>query len=306
MTDLRPLLVTVLPDEASTRIAAAVIAGGGDVVSIERAEAIVMVRGDIDALRGALTRGSNVSWVQLPSAGIERYGDLLDHDHMWTCAKGIYGPAVAEHALALALAGIHRIPHFARAQTWSPVDYRPLLGASVVIVGGGGITRGLIALLHPFGVRITVIRRHPEPLSGTEQVLATNHFQDVLPTADVVILAPALTPETRGMIGPDELKKMKSTTWLVNVGRGALVQTDALVIALREGQIGGAALDVTDPEPLPDGHPLWTLDNCLITPHVANPPTFEHQAYESLVEENVRRRRTGEALAGLVNVTLGY
>lgn len=306
MTESRLLPVAIRPEGAADRIVAAMQAGGGECAPVERAEALVMARGDIESLRDALARGPRLSWIQLASAGIERYLDLLDTRHVWTCAKGIYGPSVAEHALTLALAGVHRIPRFARARTWSPVDYHPLQGDTVLIIGGGGIARDLLALLRPFRVRVTVVRRHPEPMDGAERVLAPAHLRGALPGADVVILAPALTGETRGMIGPEELRAMKPAAWLVNVGRGALVQTEALVAALRGGEIGGAALDVTDPEPLPDGHPLWALDNCLITPHVANPPSFEHQAYARLVEDNVRRRRADEPLLGLVDVTLGY
>lgn len=306
MTDTPALPVAVLPGGARPDVEQAVHDGGGEVVSIENAEAIVMVRGDRDTLEEGLGQGMGVTWVQLPSAGIERYVDLLDQQHVWTCAKGIYGPSVAEHALALILAGIHQLGHFARLRTWSPLDYRPLLGGNVVLVGGGGIARDLIDLLQPFHPTITVVRPRPAPMDGTHRVVSPNRLHEVLPEADAVVLAPALTDETRGMIGVAELALMRRTAWLVNVGRGGLIQTDALVAALRDEQIGGAALDVTDPEPLPDDHPLWSLDNCLITPHVANPPSFERQAYARLVEENVRRRRGGEALEGLVDVRLGY
>jgi D-3-phosphoglycerate dehydrogenase len=99
---------------------------------------------------------------------------------------------------------------------------------------------------------------------------------------------------------------MKHDAWLINVGRGGLILTDALVRALKEGWIGGAGLDVTDPEPLPDGHPLWALENCLITPHTANPPQLEQADMEVRIRENVRRRRAGKPLLGLVSSSAGY
>jgi D-3-phosphoglycerate dehydrogenase len=121
-----------------------------------------------------------------------------------------------------------------------------------------------------------------------------------------VVLALALTPETTGLVGVEELALMDGDAWLVNVARGAHVVTDDLVAALDAGAIGGAALDVTDPEPLPDGHPLWALDNCLVTPHVANTWEMAEPLLAERVRANVERWGRGEALLGLVDPRLGY
>ena len=279
---------------------------GGRVVSPAQAEALIWGGWRPDGLQEVLDQGPGISWVQLPSAGIEAYAGLVDDRRIWTCAKGIYAQPVAEHALALALAGLHHLPQLARARTWRRVLCRDLYGGSTTIIGGGGIARTLLDLLAPFHVSVTVVRRHPQDMLGASRVLGTNALHDALPQADIVILAPALTPETEGIIGAPELRLMKSDAWLVNVGRGKLVRTDDLVVALRDQWIGGAALDVTDPEPLPDDHPLWNLDNCLITPHCANPPPLADRRYAGLIRENVRRRIEGRPLAGLVDAALGY
>jgi phosphoglycerate dehydrogenase-like enzyme len=173
-------------------------------------------------------------------------------------------------------------------------------------VGGGGIATVLLRLLEPFGTPVTVVRRQAVSLPGAARTLGPDQLAEALAGARAVVLTPALTPETRGMIGPAELAAMEPYAWLVNVGRGGLVDTGALVHALRTGQIGGAALDVTDPEPLPDGHPLWALPNCLITPHTADTEEMTRPLLAVRIAENVRRLTAGQELVGLVDPDLGY
>jgi phosphoglycerate dehydrogenase-like enzyme len=120
------------------------------------------------------------------------------------------------------------------------------------------------------------------------------------------VLAPALTGATRGLVGAEQLRLMGAECWLVNVGRGQLVDTPALVSALRKGEIAGAALDVTEPEPLPTGHPLWALSNCLVTPHTANPPELERRGLLERVAANVHSFALGEPLIGGVEPAIGY
>jgi phosphoglycerate dehydrogenase-like enzyme len=143
-------------------------------------------------------------------------------------------------------------------------------------------------------------------LAGAERTLVVDRLHEALTGARVVVLAPALTPRTRHLIGPAELAIMERDAWLINVGRGGLVDTDALVEALRSHDIGGAALDVTDPEPLTTGHPLWGLRNCLITPHTADTEEMIWPLLAARITENVRRLATGEQLVGLVDADTGY
>ncbi|MEX2626034.1 MAG: D-isomer specific 2-hydroxyacid dehydrogenase family protein, partial [Ilumatobacteraceae bacterium] len=261
---------------------------------------------DAQALRDALEARPQIAWVQLPFAGIEPFADVLDDDRTWTCGKGVYAEPVAEHVLALALGGMRGIGRYARETSWSGPYGINLLGASVTILGGGAITTSLVRLLRPFGAHVTVVRRNPEPIEGVAEVVGTDRLHDALRDRDLVVLALALTPETTGIIDADALTAMADHAWLVNVARGRHVVTDDLVAALREGTIGGAALDVTDPEPLPDGHPLWSLPNVIITPHIGNTPEMGRVLLVARIRENVQRYVDGRELLGPVYVDLGY
>ncbi len=288
-------------------MADAITAGGGHVVPLADAEALVWgAPRDPDALRRALEAAPDLSWVQLPFAGIEQFVDLVDDDRVWTCGKGVYAEPVAELALSLALAGLRHVATYARATEWTRPHGRNLKGSNVTILGGGGITEELIKLLQPFDCRITVVRNRVSEMDGVDEVLGADRYVDALPDADVVFIALALTPETDGMISRSELEQMRSDAWIVNVARGRHIVTDDLVWALQHGVIGGAALDVTDPEPLPVEHPLWTLPNCIVTPHVGNTPEMAVPLLSDRIAGNVRRFAQGDPLVGPVDVDLGY
>ena len=164
--------------------------------------------------------------MQLPFAGIENFVHLVDHDREWTCAKGVYAEPVAEMALTLALAGLRGFGTYARAHDWTAPQGRNLLGASVTILGGGGITESLVRLLQPWDCHITVVRRTAHALEGVDDVLEADRYADALPGADLVVLALSLTPETEGIIAADELSLMEDHAWLVNVARGRHVVTE--------------------------------------------------------------------------------
>lgn len=286
-------------------LVAAVEAAGASVVPVADATALIWADPQNPEAFPELIH-EHIDWVQLPYAGIGPFLHMLDTERVWTCGKGVYAQPVAEAALGMLLAGFRNLTGYARTTSWSNPVGQNLHGANVVILGGGGITEELVPLLTPFGCHITVLRRTAQPFSGADQTLTLAHLPEVLPQADAVILALALTPETRGVIGTAELALMKSTAWIVNVARGGHIDTDALVLALRNGEIGGAALDVTEPEPLPDGHPLWAEPNCLITPHVANTPEMGLKLLASRVTANAQRYLAGEPLIGLVDTEAGY
>jgi len=176
----------------------------------------------------------------------------------------------------------------------------------VTILGGGGITHFLLEHLAPFGVEATVVRRQVEPVPGAARTVTMSELHEVLPGALVVFLALALSPSTTGIIGAPELEIMDEGAWLVNVARGRHVDTDALVAALTSGSIAGAALDVTEPEPLPDGHPLWELPNCIITPHTADTIEMIRPLLGERIRANVERYAAGRELIGLVDPVEGY
>lgn len=303
------LKIAVAPAGTRDWIRDAVREGGAALVDPGKAEALVFTEvSDPAGLRALLDAHPSIRWVQLPWAGVEPYVDagVLDTDHVWTSGKGVYAKPVAEHALGLALAGLRGLKRFATARSWGEQDGISLLGGRATIFGGGGIATELIKLLDPFECSITVIRRRPDPMDGVETVLSFGERYPALKGADVVFLALPLVPETRGLIGEVEFELMEPHAWLVNVARGPHVLTEDLVIALREDAIGGAALDVTDPEPLPEGHPLWSLPNCLITPHTANTAAMTVPLLSQRVRENVRRYAAGQELIGLVDPELGY
>jgi phosphoglycerate dehydrogenase-like enzyme len=218
----------------------------------------------------------------------------------------VYAEPVAEMALALGVAGLRNVGAYAKATTWAAPAGHNLLGGNVTILGGGGITESLVRLLAPWDCRITVVRSNVQAMEGVDDVLEADRFADALPGADLVVLALALTPDTEAMFSASEFSLMEEHAWIVNVARGRHIVTDDLVDALRSGSIGGAALDVTHPEPLPDGHPLWTLPNCIITPHVGNTPEMAKPLLAARVTENVRRFARGDTLIGLVDVDAGY
>lgn len=306
--------VAVEPGGTRDWLRDAVTAGGADLVAPREAEALVWTASGLDddhapaELVELLTAAPGVRWVQLPWAGVEPYhaAGLLDHKRVWTSGKGVYARPVAEHALALTLAGLRDLKRFATAHHWGEDAGISLVGGAVTIFGGGGIARELVKLLTPFDCRIRVVRRTGPALEGAHETLPFEQRYEALRGADAVILALALTDDTEGLIGEVELELMEPHAWLVNVARGRHVVSDELVTALREDAIGGAALDVTDPEPLPDWHPLWDLPNCLVTPHVANTEDMAVPLLTQRITENVRRFAAGEPLLGVVDPDLGY
>lgn len=308
--------IAVQPEGVRPFLVDAVVAGGGVLTAAAEAEGLVWASAHEPlVLRALLHAHPQIRWIQLPWAGIEPFLEVLDGDHLWTAGQGVYAEPVAEHALALALAGLRDLKRRAAASSWQRPSGLSLFDARVTIVGAGGIARALAALLVPFRVHLTVVRRRAEPfvlegggqgLTHPVRTLAFEERTEAVRDADLVVLACPLTPTTRHCIGRRELSAMKASAWLVNVARGGLVDCDALVEALRAERIGGAALDVTEPEPLPEGHPLWSLPRCLITPHVANTPEMAVPLLSERVRENVRRFGSGAPLLGVVDVKAGY
>jgi phosphoglycerate dehydrogenase-like enzyme len=300
-------LIAVAPLSSPHWVIDAVRDAGAQVVEPREAHALVWTDPrDADGLNQVLVRHPHLVWVQVPFAGVENFIHLIDDSRVWTCGKGVYAEPVAEHALSLMLAGMRNVAQYARQSQWSVPKGINLLGAKVSILGGGGITESLLRLLRPFGCHITVVRHNVEHMEGAADVVGPEHLVDALAGADVVVLALALTARTKGLISRSELEVMESHTWIVNVARGGHIVTDDLVWALQEGRIGGAALDVTDPEPLPAGHPLWSQPNCIITPHIGNTPEMAAPLLAARIRENVARFIHGESLIGAVDPKRGY
>jgi len=299
--------VALGPSSAPSWMADAISAGGGEVVDLADAEALVWSDASLaDELEEALMDADHVRWVQLPFAGIEKVVHLVDDQRVWTCAKGVYAEPCAELALTLALAGMRGLGTYARAQRWRGPRGRNLIGARVTILGGGGITEALLRLLKPFDCHATVVRNRVQEMDGADVVVEADRYADCLPDADLVVLALPLTPDTEGMISRSELEMMEPHAWLVNLARGKHIVTEDLVWALQNDIIGGAGLDVTHPEPLPDDHALWSLPNCIITPHVGNTPEMGVPLLAERISQNVRLFARGDELLGPVYPELGY
>lgn len=305
--------VAILPSPADLHVAAVTEAGGTVAPLDEDTRAVVWLDArDPDGLAAALDRAPGVGWVQLPFAGVDAFAHLIEEHGdrvLFTSAKGAYAEPVAEHALALTLATLRVLPKRARATSWATEpEGVSLYGRNVVVIGAGGIALEYIRLLAPFEVSVTVVRRSSDPVPGADRTVTTDELDAVLPDADVVMVAAAMTSGTAKLLGAPQFARMKPSARIVNIARGGLVDTDALVAALHDGEVAGAGLDVTDPEPLPDGHPLWTTPGVVITPHQADTP----EMVAPLLAERVRTNTTaflggaGEGFVGVVDPTAGY
>lgn len=297
------------PDRLLSGVEEAVARGGGAVVAPAEANGLVwLAPARPGALSEALDASPDVRWVQLPSAGVERFAatGVFQRPVVFTCAKGSFAGQVSEHALMLVLACLRDVSRQARTPRWSVTDPRSLAGRSVTILGGGGIAERLVRLLRPFDCHVRVIRRRPDKVEGADETLPPSALADVLPGTDVLVLALALTAETRHIVGAAELALLPAHAVVVNVARGAHIDTGALVQALAEGRVSAAGLDVTDPEPLPEGHPLWSDPRALITSHSADSAEYVMRMLCERVEHNVRRFGAGLPLDGVVDPATGY
>ena len=269
----------------------AVVSAGGKVASLSN-----QVKGLIwtdysapDLLAKLLNHNPQIEWVQLPFAGVDAFAEILSAPVRFTSAKGSYREPVAEHALALSLALGRQLPVRVKATSWGKREAVSFYDSSILIIGAGGITEELIEMLTPFRARISVCRNQTElPVAGSHEVFGLNQLGEKISDADLVVIACALTNQTRGLFDKRLLSKMKSTAFLVNVARGPIIKTTDLLAALEAGTIAGAAVDVTDPEPLPDGHPMFGRDDLIVTPHTADTKEIVMRHFALRVEQNVK------------------
>lgn len=303
-----PRSVAIAPDPPAEWATKAADAAGARIVPVADADGIIWASFGGTGLPETLAAAPRAQWVQLASAGIEWLfdEDVYRADIVWTCGKGVFGQRVAELALGLIICARRGIFRYVGATSWSPVPGDSLASAHVGILGAGGIGRSLLELLRPLGPRVTFLTASGKPVPGGGRTVRVDQLQGLAPEFDVLVVAAPLTPATRHIVDAALLAAMKSSAWIVNVARGQLVDTDALVAALAQDEIGGAALDVTDPEPLPDGHPLWGFANCIVTPHVANSTAGAIEALQRRVTENIERFLAGGELLGIVDAGARY
>jgi D-3-phosphoglycerate dehydrogenase len=281
-----------------------------DLVDLPDAEVVIWLGSSPLELQRGLSASNK--WVQLRSAGIEAFiaADVVDTNRIWTSAAGAYAQAVSEHAVALLLAGVRGIAEISRWSTWRREDAFPMVGSlggsTVAVIGTGGIGRAIINRLRSFEVEIVAVNRSGNPVEDAARTVQVDELASVIDDVDHLVLAIPETTRSRGLIGRDLLARLTPASWVVNVGRGGAIDEDELLACLRSGAIGGAALDVTREEPLPDGHPFWSMHNVIVTPHVANTPTALEQHFIERIRENVRRYLVGDPLLGVVDPTKGY
>ncbi|MCC3267722.1 NAD(P)-dependent oxidoreductase [Arthrobacter gengyunqii] len=301
--------IAILP-APTAELVSAVAEGGGVVEPLSDTTAGIVLAdivGPEDVERAVAGR-ANIRWAQLPLAGVDQYDEVMraHRDVEWTSGKGAFRQPVGEFALTLTLALLRSVPVFARAHTWGPPRGTSLHNRRVVLVGAGGVGEEILRLLSAFTEHVTVVRAHDRPVPGAERTVTDTGLDDALKTADVVILAAAMTKGTKHLMDARRLALLKDDAFLINVARGPLVDTEALVQALAAGKLAGAALDVTDPQPLPDGHPLWSEQRVLVTPHTAETPDMVAPLLAGRVRDNVRRLAADQPLDGVVDVDAGY
>ncbi|APT92075.1 hypothetical protein CPHO_03285 [Corynebacterium phocae] len=262
----------------------------------------------------------SVEFVQYCYTGVDHLldaGVIVEGGVPWCNTAGAFAKPVAESALGLLLSQAHHHKAFALAATWDVA--RELddsqawlygLGSGVTrhvaIFGAGGIGRELIRLLQPFGVHITAVNRSGRAVAGADETVAMEHAGEVWGKADFVVNILPLTPQTQGLIDYATFQAMKPTAVFVNVGRGATVVTDDLVRAVKEGQIAGAALEVVDPEPLPDGHPLYGLPNVTLTPHMGASASVAKYHLGRVFNANAQAFQQGRPMPTHIDVKAGY
>lgn len=255
-----------------------------------------------------LVNGGSLRWIQAMGAGVERFlVPGLPSRVIVTRATGMFSAWMAEYTLGWCAWVTQRMEAFREAQRqrrWSPLVPEPLRGRTLAIIGLGDIGRAIARAGAALGMRVIGVSRSGRPRRGTTKVYRPAALARALAQADFAVSVLPLTGETLGLIGEAELRAMKPTAWLLNIGRGPVIEEAALVRALSEGWIAGAILDVFDVEPLPPDHPLWALPNAVITPHVAGPSVPAEIA--PLFNANLRRYLAGQSLRFVVDRSRGY
>lgn len=278
---------------------------------------------DADAVIGSIKpewvrAGKKLKWVQVTSAGVEQVFHmtgstaLRDSDIVVTNNQIVQGPEIADHALAMLLALTREIPRWQglKAQKkWqgTPRDLYELRGKKAVVIGVGGIGMQIAQRAWAFGMTVTGVDPEDIPFSPfLERVVKPDMLDSVIPQADVVFMSAPHTEKSHKMLGPNQFERMKRGSWFIAVSRGKTYDLSALIKSLDSGQLKGAGVDVTDPEPLPADSALWDFENVIITPHIAGRSDQDRGRMLGTVEENIRRFAEGLPLLNVVDKQKGY
>lgn len=286
-------------------------------------ETVMKEIADADALIGNITpeevrAGKKLQWVQTMSAGVENVlhksggDDLRDSKIILTNNQIVQGPEIADHALAMLLMlsrGLNIFAENRKQELWQARPYNgiELRGKNAVVIGVGGIGTQISLRANAFGMKVTGVDPDDIPyLPFVEKVVKPDQLDQVLPQADVVFVSAPHTPKSHKMMGPNQFGLMKKGSYFIAVSRGGLYDLNSLVTALDSRRLAGAGVDVTDPEPLPKGHPLWKFDNVVITPHVAGRSDMDRGRMVGTIQENIRRFVDGKPLINVVDKQKGY
>jgi phosphoglycerate dehydrogenase-like enzyme len=323
---MRNYTILILTDPAERQLAmlekplaGVKLIAGNSVEAFEQAavhaEVLFNWSGSFALFRSVFGMCPNLRWVHSRSVGLERtlFPELMESPVPLTNGSGVFSASLGEFTLAAILyfaKDFRRMIRNQKAGVWEAFDVMPVSGHTVGIIGYGDIGRAIAARVRPLGMTVLAVRRHASPLRGAdrlvEQTYGPEHRIEMLSRCDYVVVAAPLTSETRGMICEPEFAAMKPTAVVINVGRGPVINEEALVSALSNGRIKGAALDVFDHEPLPQGHPFYRLENVLLSPHCADhTPDWLDQAMQFFIAQFDRFRK-GELLLNVVDKKLGY
>lgn len=264
-------------------------------------------------LHKVLASAPGIRWQQTPSAGVNHILTpiFLEHDIILTNGAGVHAIPISEFVLSLILYHAKQLrglqaDHDQRKWEKSWLVLPELANSTVLILGTGNIGQAIAARIKPFGARVWGGRRRPEPLPNFDKIVGTNEWHALLPEVDYIIVATPLTPETKALIDEVVLRSLPSHAYLINVGRGAVVDESALTKALTEGWIAGAGLDTVSIEPLPPESPLWSLPNLFITPHTSAISPALKGRITNLFLDNLERYRGNKPLRNVVNKEAGY
>ena len=321
MTEPRALrLLVALPVEEHHLHQIRRVAPGAEVEQTTDRARVVDLAPEVDVIVGwnvsreAVQRAGRLRWIHSTAAGVDHllHPEILERDIILTTSSGIHAESITEHVLALMLAFARRLHVAIRNQLAHRWDRPSTVGAELRGKTGGNPGPGHIgrvgaARAASVGMRVIGTKHTPEPIPHADRVLPPEGLDEVLREADYLVITLPLTSETRGLIGPRELGLMKSSAYLINVARGAIVQEAALIEALRQGRLAGAGLDVFEREPLPQDSPLYEMEQVILTPHVSGGGgTGYYDRAIPLFCENLRRYLTGEPLVNVVDKRRGY
>lgn len=308
-------------------------AGPMEVVNAATAAAALDAIADADAFFGKLTpellaRAGRLRWLQSPTASLEHYvfPELIAHPLMLTNMRGLFSDVIADHVLGFVICFARNFHHYIRQQAagcWSPIGgeetrsdfvsgagvvsaidlaHRHLADATMGIVGLGQIGSEIARRASAFGMRVVAVDPvRTEPPAAVSALWPVVRLPELLAESDFVVIAAPHTPQTEKMFRREQFLKMRPSAYLINIGRGAIVDLADLTAALQAGEIAGAGLDVFETEPLPSDHPLWRMPNVIITPHIAGTSPRIADRHLGVLLENIRRFRVGESLLNVVD-----